>query len=292
MLSPTLHTHDFEGGPLVTLTWKDRPIWIARHIGVRLGYSHGGKRLPNKILGAWSEDFIEGQDYALLTGEELEALKALTRGGPAEIADSARRGLLVLFESGLHMVLLKTRHPSGRRLRRFLVAEVLPKLARTGRYEPEVPAVVPDLAQRREARLLRQAEAREQWVQLSDRKLQVTALHRTADRFRDTLPRDVQLTLELAAAEIATGRNLSALKPETERWVSPTEIAQKWGVSVQKVGRVISALNVREDDRYSKRILNKAKTHDRTVISYLYNTVGEALIEDALRRAGLSPQVT
>ena len=38
---------------------------------------------------------------------------------------------------GLHLVLAKTNLPIGKRLRRFLVDEVLPQLVRTGRYAPE-----------------------------------------------------------------------------------------------------------------------------------------------------------
>jgi hypothetical protein len=68
-------THTFEGAPLVTLTWRGRPAWIARHIGERLGYAHGGKRLPNTILGEWSDEFIQGVDYAVLSGDDLAELK-------------------------------------------------------------------------------------------------------------------------------------------------------------------------------------------------------------------------
>lgn len=128
MLPLSTHLHEFEGQPLVTLSWEGRPCWVARHIGARLGYSHEGKRLPNKIIGEWADEFVSGHDYAFLTGDDLEAFKGIAAGGPAEIPASTRRGLLVLFESGLHLVLAKTNLPIGKRLRRFLVDEVLPQL--------------------------------------------------------------------------------------------------------------------------------------------------------------------
>lgn len=298
-------THDFEGEPLVTLTTQGRPAWSARHIGARLGYSHAGKRLPNKILGEWADEFIEGRDYAFLTGDELEAFKGLAAGGPAEIPANTRRGLLVLFESGLHLVLVKTQRPVGKRLRRFLVDEVLPQLVRTGAYQPTPPdaeaAVLvitvsvperPTLPQRREARLALQAETRERWVDLCDRRLKVQALHRTLDRLQGTalLPSDVAATLEVTAAEIALDADLSALKPEVERWVSPSEIAMRQGVSAQRVGRVITMLGLRGNPAFSKRVMNKARGHDRMVFTWVYNAAGEALIDEALAALGFPPK--
>ena len=49
---------------------------------------------------------------------------------------------------------------------------------------------------------------------------------------------------------------------------------------------MISSLGLRGDERFSKRILNKAKNVDRVVVSFLYNADGEALIEDVLRGEG------
>jgi len=292
-------THDFEGSPLVTLNYDGRPAWPARHIGTRLGYSHGGKRLPNKILGEWKDDFIEGKDYAILAGEELAAFKKLT-GASGVVSPNANSGLLILFESGLWMVLVKTGRPVGQRLRRFLVEQVLPQIGRTGAFDPErevIAGVVVEIefnqpaegiAGRREARLARQAATRERWVDVCDRRLKVGALHRAIDR-APALPDDVVAVLEVTAAEIALGVELSGLKPETERWVSPSEIAKRWGVSPQKVGRVISGLGLRDDERFSKRVLNKAKHAEKVVITFLYNALAEALIDEALRAACATP---
>jgi len=284
------HTHEFEGKPLVTLTYDGKPAWVGRHIGARLGYSHRGKRLPNKILGDWKDEFIEGTDYAFLTGDELAALKKTTD----TVSPNANSSLLILFQSGLWMVLVKTRRAVGKRLRRFLVDQVLPQIARTGEFSHErevVGGVVVSLelarneeplASRRETRLARQAATRERWVDVCDRKLKVGALHRVIDR-APILSEDVVAALEVSAAEIALGADLGALKPETVHWVTPSQIAKRWGLSPQKVGRVISSLGLRGDERFSKRVLTKARHVDRVVVSFLYNAQGEALIDGALR---------
>lgn len=235
-----LHTfvHSFEGRPLVTLTHDGRPCWVARHIGARLGYSHGGKRLPNKILGEWADEFIEDVDYAFLTGDDLSALRAVS--GIETVPHHARRGLLILFESGLHLVLVKTRSPLGRLLRRFLVDQVLPQIARTGRFDPfagaadpsddepppaasagldfgeepvEEPALPPvvTLAERREARMLLQATVRERWVDLCDRRLRVAALYRLVEVLGPRLSGDERAVMELLAAQVGSRLPLVAL---------------------------------------------------------------------------------
>ena len=303
MSEVTALTLPFEGEPLTTLTWKDRPVWVGREIGRRLGYARSGKRLVTRIRREWADEFIEGTDYVLLTGAELAALKATLPPGTQEVPGRTS-ALLLLLEPGLHLVLTKTDKPIGRRLRRFLVDEVLPQIVRTGSYSGRPPVVdgglvvvsvhtpaLPSLAERRETRLALQADVRDRWVDLCDRKLKVATLHRAIDRFQTDveLPRDVVSALEVTAAEIALGADLSSIKPEAERWVSPTEIGKRWGVSAQKVGRVISSIGIRGDERYSKRIVNKARGHDRIVFTFVYNAEGEALIDEALG-ANLAPK--
>jgi prophage antirepressor-like protein len=241
MLPLSTHLHQFEGQPLVTLTWDGRPCWVARHIGARLGYSHEGKRLPNKILGEWADEFVAGHDYALLQGEDLASFRAAVAASGLSTSNLGRGSLLVLFESGLHLVLAKTNLPIGKRLRRFLVDEVLPQLVRTGRYAPEhegrrVPQEevdrilllfphfkprTPSLTARREARLALQARTRARWVDVCDRRLKVGALHRLVDALGDRLDNDARAAIEIVAAEIATGLDLAAaILPDPDGFVA------------------------------------------------------------------------
>ena len=104
------------------------------------------------------------------------------------------------------------------------------------------------------------------------------------------LPGDVAATLEVTAAEIALDADLSALKPEIGRWVSPSEIAFRQGVSAQRVGRVITMLGLRGNPAFSKRVMNKARGHDRMVFTWVYNAAGEALIDEALAALGFPPK--
>src|SRR5262245_19531426 len=98
-----LYTAQFEGSDVHTLTVDGRPAWIAREIGAILGYANAGKRLASQITDEWASDFLVGHDYTLLVGEDLVAIK-----DQCKTAYCGSKGLLVLFESGLHLSLLKT----------------------------------------------------------------------------------------------------------------------------------------------------------------------------------------
>jgi len=65
---------------------------------------------------------------------------------------------------------------------------------------------------------------------------------------------------------------------------TPTDIAERWDVSPQHGGRVITSLGIGGDARYCMTILNKARNSNKTVKSYVYNHDGVALIESALGR--------
>lgn len=281
----------FEGQPLTTLTIHGRDAWIAREVGQAIGYAQRGKRFATKITGDWSDELIEGQDYQVLKGRELQAFKALFFKGTGSVPLGGNRGLLVLFESGLHLALVKTRKPEGARLRRFLADKVLPQLVRDGRFDPErevvdgelVERVEPDPREAREQRLQRKLE-------LEDRKFRAASLRRTIDTLRrlGTIGEDVYAAYEVSASEIALGRNLSALKPVTaDDWLSPTQIGKRNGVSAYQVGRVITQLGLRGNKPgLAKAIVNKARGHDRTVTSYLYSPAAVRQIEEALGNRG------
>ncbi len=276
------HVIEFEGRPFTTLTYKDRLAWVAREVGAAIGYARRGKRLATMIRGEWADEFIPDHDYVVLTGEELSAFKAAA--GSGVVADRTA-GLLLLLEPGVHLVLAKTNKEIGRRLRRFLVDRVLPQIVRTGRYDPDAaPEPAIDVRIARELRLARKLD-------LDERKFRAASLRQTGQTLRNLgrLDEDVYAACEVAATELAFGAELPVLKLETEPWESPTSLAKRWGITVQRVGRLITAAGVRGDEQFSKRVLNKARGHDRTVTTFVYNEAGVARIEQALRDSGIEP---
>ncbi len=285
---------DFEGKPLTTLTCKGRPSWVARQVGAALGYANAGKRLANKIAGDWADEFIEGHDYLVLRGEDLAAFKELAKDSPVAVSSRVNRGLLILFETGLHLVLAKTSKPVGKRLRRFLVDEVMPQLLRDGRYDPgrrvegdgfvqvevtSTTTLVADPRMERERRLARKLE-------LDDRRFRTRSLQETLDTLSGLgqIDDDVRAAYEVSACEIALGQTLPELRPTVEDgWLSPTEIGRRLGVSKQKIGRVITRLELRGNKPgLARAVLNKAQGSNRTVVTYLYSPAAVVRIQATL----------
>lgn len=245
----SLFRAEFDGAPLNVLSIDGRPAWIAREVGAAIGYASGGKRLVSLVTDEWSEEFIEGHDYVFASGEALAALKEANDAGAAPARSPT---LLLLFEPGLHLVLTKTSKPIGRRLRRFLVDEVLPRLARG--EAPPAPSesglglllnVGTLLAASREARLTRRVDLDDRRFRAECLRQCVRTLH-AAGRIDDAQV----LEWEIRATEVAFGQPLPELR--APRTPPPTEpetgslcaeiIGRVLGVSSERVRRAVVAL--------------------------------------------------
>lgn len=106
------------------------PAFLASEVGAALGYP--GKSFQLR-LADWSEHLRPGKDVLKVEGEELAALKA------AGAVGKNARSVLLLTESGLHLVLMLSSKPTAIRFQHWLADEVLPAIRRTGRYEPNDP---------------------------------------------------------------------------------------------------------------------------------------------------------
>lgn len=122
---------EFEGRRVTTLTYNERECWLAGELGQAIGYGHGGTRFVSKITAEWSDELIDGTDYRKIEGAELADLKAVL-GLTTDSVGSHARSVIVLFESGVNLALMKTHKPAGVRLRRWLADEVLPQIRRGG----------------------------------------------------------------------------------------------------------------------------------------------------------------
>lgn len=290
-------TSDFEGTPLTTITYKGRPAWIAREIGAAVGYSEGGKQLVRNITGDWANEFVDDDDFVSIAGAELADIKeALRPGGDFPLGESTlssrASALVLLFEPGLNIALMKTNKPEGVRLRRFLATDVMPQLSRGGAYLPEREVkndqIVdkPSAALERERRLNRKLE-------LEEKKLALASIQGAVERIEGLSPEAVR-SLQVAALEIGTGREFSGLKPEIEpNWLSPTQIAATLSeednkVTPNAVGRIISKLELRGNiEGMCRAILNVAPTTGRNVETYLYSPKAVHRIIEAYKQLEL-----
>jgi len=282
-------TNNFEGSPLTTLTYKGRPAWIAREVGAAIGYSHGGKRFATKITGAWASEFIADQDFAIIKGDELVAAKQVLEPGTDSVPGRTS-ALLLLFETGLQLALIKTNKPIGQRLRRFVATEVMPQIARDGAYLPERKVENGQIVANPDYRLLRERRLGQK-LEFENRKFVVQTIDHAVTEMKETLSADAIQSLRLRTVEIATGQDYSNLKPNIgDGWIAPAVIGKRLGVSANRVGRSISKLNLRGDiPGMARPILNTVKNGSRNVTSYLYSPAAVQKITDHLEGGGHLP---
>jgi len=122
---------NFEGHAVPCVRYQDRWAWPAAQVGAAIGYSRGSS--VTRIVRTLSQagNLEQGKDFEVVErGDEFEGTETV-------FADPKARTAYLLFESGLHGVLLHSRKPRGMELRRRLMEDVLPQLARDGRYSPD-----------------------------------------------------------------------------------------------------------------------------------------------------------
>jgi prophage antirepressor-like protein len=120
---------------LTKVVYRGREAVVATELGRLLGYTNNGSRLVQMITTgrrSWTERFREGIDYEMLQGQDLQDfLEILSHG---ERVKPRFSHLMILYTSGIHLVLLNTSKSIGTQLHQWLVDEVFPSLKATGSY--------------------------------------------------------------------------------------------------------------------------------------------------------------
>lgn len=135
----------FEGHRVPMYLFQGRLCMIAADAGQALGYGDDGKDLPNTIGQKWEDEMILGRDYDVFAGSQLRDFKALSEVTAQKAVSANARHVMVLYEPGWDLVCTKTDKPQGKKLRRFLVDHVMPKLRRGEPVLPQgaqIPAVL------------------------------------------------------------------------------------------------------------------------------------------------------
>ncbi len=294
----------FEGVRLISGMHRGQLVWGIKSVGLALGYSSGGRRLVSNVMKDWSSEFVIGQDYDILSGQDLVEFRAsaelVSENGTSPFAAS----LAVFTEQGLNKALLLTKKRRGKLLRDYFATEVMPQLARDGQYSPEREVVDNQIVEAPGGSVgndnqMRMRELDLEWerLQLESRRFQIETMERAIECHPSLAPESIA-ALRASCVEIATGSEQKLLKPAIGNgWKSPTELGQQWDLSANRIGRIISALK-KEDGidlkampEMSMQIMSKSQSSDRNVQPYIYSPAAEKIIYTKLVAQGHAPEV-
>lgn len=110
---------DFHGSEVRTIIDKDgNPWWVARDVCVALGIR------------------ISGHTFSNLKSDERSGISLPSLGG--------KQSTLIISESGLYTLIMRSNKPEAEQFRQWISREVLPSIRKTGRYSLNVMAALPD----------------------------------------------------------------------------------------------------------------------------------------------------
>jgi prophage antirepressor-like protein len=177
-----------------------------------------------------------------------------TLGGPQQMA--------IISEPGLYSLTLRSRKPEAKAFKRWVTHEVIPSIKKTGQYK---------------APSLSDSDRRLEVIKAEKEMFAATNLNRLADS--GLYPPTKVALLVAEATSILTGRPMVEYLPpvalDRERWKTPAQYAEEFGVTPKRVGMVLkeSGLHGELDTarKHSEAYWNKAIYSDRQVISYKYD---------------------
>jgi len=263
-MSRMLIAESFDGQELPVFEVDGKPNWIAKQVGAALGYAGDGRELPQSITQKWSDEFVEGDDFILLRGKELRDFKELcSLGGGSPLSPNTPH-LMLLTEEGVYNCAILSRKPAGRRLRKWLKTEVLPQIARSGKYLAKPSADIDLLrlesSERIEMKRLEiqriEAETASKKVDIDHSRNERLCRKQESDAYRivgksmfengDISKSDLS-KYQIHAAELLVGGRIERLhaRDGSGPWKRARDLAREWKVSEQKVGRAAVALSLR-----------------------------------------------
>lgn len=213
----------------------------------------------NQQFGEVRATEINGEPWFVLT----DICKALELSNPSKVAqrlDADERSNLklgrqgsgvIINESGLYAVILRSDKPQAKAFRKWVTSEVLPSIRKTGEYK-----VKPTDELRR-----KNVEIREQNAKIRTAQL----LYKIADK-TDT---DYKQVLHARITQLLTGEYLLPLPAVNERTLSAAEIGERLGVSANRIGRLANAHGLKTE-QYGKFFYDKAKTAEKQVETFRY----------------------
>lgn len=136
----------------------------------------------------------------------------------------------------------------------------MPSIRKTGSYKIKTQTSEKELDIRKDEVLISKSEL---WLKLADR----------------VDIKEYKQIAECYAANTLAGKEVFMLPQCTEKLYTVTELANMLSVTPQKLGRVISQLQLRTDE-YSKQFFDKSRYSNKEVVTYRYNEKAKKALEE------------
>jgi prophage antirepressor-like protein len=166
----------------------------------------------------------------------------------------------IISEPGFYKLVLRSTKPKAKVAQRWVAHEVLPSIRKTGSYSM-TPQITP-----RTKELLEEQKI-----------CGIKSLEKMAEM--DIYPEGQKALFRAEAVSLVTGKKMvEYLPPVTdgqEKWLTPTDLAEGYGVSPQLIGKIlkINGAHGTQDSKHkhSQPYWNKALHCERQVVSYKYD---------------------
>lgn len=301
---------EFESLSLPICPYKGQPSTLAREFGRQAGFSSDGKKFLQMIRNHWSDFFVEGAHFVVLTGKKREDyIKTLELVSYRDTSSLKRAGsFMVLLFPGIWAAISKCEARIGVAFSHLMSTVIMPRFStgeavsiesiRSERTAGADAAPAPMdaklqatmLVERRRMEKIR-LDSRKLDAQLQERKAK--ALLMLADRRRGSLPESVIHTLELKAAEVLMGEDLPlalpALEADEAGWRLVSQIAREQRVSDKRISMCIAEVEKKGQQMRggiegisSVRMIPGKGDNDGTYETNVYSPKAEALILDEL----------
>jgi hypothetical protein len=267
----------FEGLSLVTIACDHQPAWLLDEVAAVLEIDV--RTALDRLAERWRERCPSDALIRLEGGQRRELIDKLDR---AHVVLARNPGAVMLVRiAAIDELVVLHDVAAGRRLRTHLRERVIPEFHAWERAARalEQPLLSPDAVTIAGNRL-----------EFERRCFEAAVLERLLDRLEreGRVDDDRVVGFRVVASELALGARLSDFDASLAHgWATPTQIAARWhDMTALRVGRVIVALGLKGSRAHARAVLNKARGHDRTVVSHVYSPAAVALIERELRSRG------
>ena len=220
-------------GEIRTLTINDEPWFVGKDVAEILGYTN-----PNEAI----QDHIDAEDK--LNSKTLSSfeLKLGQRGG------------WLINESGLYSLILSSKLESAKRFKRWVTAEVLPAIRKTGKYETKSGTT-------NYKQTLAEAKLNNSRSRVASLWLKIGQQVKIAE---------YQQICASYASSVLAGQPVIPLPPAEQRYYSAREIGELLGVSANRIGKLANSNGLKSDE-YGKWYHDKSKYSAKEVDTFRYN---------------------